>query len=127
MKEFDLRKAKAGAPVCTRDGRNVRIICYDMKSLCFPIAALIDYGEYEVCVAFTLDGKWNEGEGESSCCDLMMADIPTIHHEGWINILYNNYGSDDVALGQIYNRKEFAENNCPDGFHTVKIEWEDEV
>lgn len=31
MKPFDLELAKAGHPVQTRDGRPVRIICYDRK------------------------------------------------------------------------------------------------
>ncbi len=31
MKPFDYEKAKAGKPVCTRDGRPVRIICWDVK------------------------------------------------------------------------------------------------
>ena len=29
LKPFDLEAAKAGKPVCTRDGRKVRIICFD--------------------------------------------------------------------------------------------------
>ena len=31
LKEFDLEAAKAGKPVCTRDGRKARIICFDAK------------------------------------------------------------------------------------------------
>ena len=41
MKPFDLEKAKAGARVCTRYGRDARIICFDRKSeLDAPIIAL---------------------------------------------------------------------------------------
>jgi hypothetical protein len=29
MTEFDLEKAKAGAPLITRKGRDARIVCYD--------------------------------------------------------------------------------------------------
>ena len=29
MKKFDIEQAKHGAPVCTRDGREVRILCMD--------------------------------------------------------------------------------------------------
>lgn len=32
MKEFDLEKAKAGHPVCTRNGNKARIICFDRKT-----------------------------------------------------------------------------------------------
>lgn len=40
MKPFDLEAAKAGKPVCTRDGRKARIICFDAKCI-KPIVALI--------------------------------------------------------------------------------------
>ena len=33
MKEFNLEQAKAGKPVCRRDGKKARIICYDAKSI----------------------------------------------------------------------------------------------
>ena len=29
MKTFDLEKAKAGAPLCTREGFRARIVCFD--------------------------------------------------------------------------------------------------
>ena len=29
LKPFDIQKAKADKPVCTRDGRKARIICFD--------------------------------------------------------------------------------------------------
>ena len=32
LKPFDLEAAKAGAKVITRDGRPVRIICFDRKN-----------------------------------------------------------------------------------------------
>lgn len=33
MKEFDLEKAKAGHPVCTRDGYEARILLYLQRKL----------------------------------------------------------------------------------------------
>lgn len=41
MKPFDLEKAKAGAPVCTREGFRARIVCFDADHNRFPIIALI--------------------------------------------------------------------------------------
>lgn len=41
MKPFDLEAAKAGKPVCTRDGRKARIICFD-RNWEYPIVALIE-------------------------------------------------------------------------------------
>lgn len=40
LRPFDLEAAKAGKPVYTRDGRKVRIICFDAKCI-KPIVALI--------------------------------------------------------------------------------------
>lgn len=34
MKPFNLEEAKAGKPVCNREGNDVRIICFD-KMYCF--------------------------------------------------------------------------------------------
>lgn len=42
LKPFDLEKAKAGAKVVTRDGREVRIICFDRKAPVFKLVALIN-------------------------------------------------------------------------------------
>lgn len=41
FKPFDLEQAKAGKPVCTRDGRKARIICFDLKNGNHPIVAVI--------------------------------------------------------------------------------------
>lgn len=68
---FDLEKARAGAPVCTRDGRDVRIICWDKKNWCRPIVALIASGNGEVCEMYTEKGTMDEG-GLRSNLDLFM-------------------------------------------------------
>lgn len=44
LKEFNIKAAKAGKPVCTRDGRKVRILCYDLKGAKYPIVAAIETG-----------------------------------------------------------------------------------
>ena len=46
LKPFDLEAAKAGKPVCTRDGRKARIICFNAKRDA-PIIALVttNYGK----------------------------------------------------------------------------------
>lgn len=41
LKPFDLEAAKADKPVCTRDGRKARIVCFDVKGSAIPIVALI--------------------------------------------------------------------------------------
>lgn len=41
MRSFSLEEARQGKPVCTRDGRKARIICFDRKDV-RPIIALIE-------------------------------------------------------------------------------------
>lgn len=39
MKAFDLEAAKRGAAVCTRDGKQARIVCLDADNPLFSIVA----------------------------------------------------------------------------------------
>ena len=81
MKKFDLEAAKAGAPVCTRDGKPVRIVCFDRKTESeLKLLALIEYDEDgELCGQYTLKGEfWSELACTwDSRLNLMMA--PTQH------------------------------------------------
>lgn len=58
-KPFDLEQAKAGKPVCTRDGRKARIICFNAKTLCdYPIIALVENADNSIYeAAYSLQGK----------------------------------------------------------------------
>ena len=46
LKPFDIQKAREGKPVCTRDGRKARIICFNRKGD-MPITALITNKDIE--------------------------------------------------------------------------------
>ena len=66
LKPFDLEKAKAGDPVCTRDGSSVRILCFDIKNMehntshiSQPIIALVDFGEAEYAYRYYSNGKYD--------------------------------------------------------------------
>ena len=73
MKPFDLEKAKKGGIVCTRDGRNARIICFDLKSnSAHEIVALIEENGTELFAAY--DKKGMAIENEESPLDLMMRE-----------------------------------------------------
>lgn len=50
MKPFDLEAAKRGEPVCTRDGRKARIICFDRKT---------EYGQ-QILVLAELHNKYED-------------------------------------------------------------------
>jgi len=127
MKPFDLELAKQGTPVCTRDGRNARIICFDRKNPnnMFPIVALVEYNGVEKHYHYTNEGKF--GEGRFGICeygeDLMMA---TEKHEGYLNI----YGKKNMRYTSslIHDTFEKAVELGKDGkeyITTVKITWEE--
>lgn len=70
LKPFDLEEAKAGKPVCTRDGRRARIICFDKKCLDGQVLiVLVDCGKEECMYFYTTDGKCID---DFSSFDLMM-------------------------------------------------------
>ena len=123
---FDLEAAKAGKPVCTRDGRKARIICFDAKRKNGKrIIALIpskDFIGFEDLIDYPDNG--NYGGGHENDGDLMM--LPE-KHEGWVNLW--KYDKRVVhSDGNIYSSKEEAivDSNKDDNYiATVKISWEE--
>ena len=127
LKPFDLEAAKAGKTVCTRDGRKVRIICFDAKRKDEnSIIALVpskDYPGFEDLIAYPNNGNYYGGHENDG--DLMM--LPE-KKEGWVNIVRGNDGRSYMGRG-IFQSKEEAENtikafsdNLTD---TIKICWEE--
>lgn len=120
MKPFDLEAAKAGKPVCTRDGRKARIICFDIINKGnYPIIALLEDKGSEAIFYYNKDGKCNVGTE----LDLMM--LPE-KKEGWVNI----YGEEKerYCSNVIYSSKEEALNiskQLEEHITTIKIEWEE--
>lgn len=73
MRKFDLAAAKAGAAVCTREGKTARVICYDRRgSVDTRIMALLNEGEYEAVEFYTENGELIRDETTRK--DLMMRD-----------------------------------------------------
>ena len=114
LKPFDLEAAKAGKPVCTRDGREARIICFDKKNNNYPVIALVETetGDEEELFQYTNHGKYLETK-EYDERDLMM--LPE-KKTGWINIKKD---------GGIFKSREEAERNCSDDYFVVEVEWEE--
>jgi hypothetical protein len=121
LKPFDLQKAKQGKPVCTRDGRKARIICFDAKGE-KPIIALIANGNSEDVNYYYITGKvrFLDKEDEN---DLMM--LPE-KKEGWVNVYkkeQNRYvkgifPSREIALN-------FISEKSREYIATIKITWEE--
>ena len=109
LKPFSLEAAKAGKPVCTRDGRKARIICFDRKGK-LPIVALVESNSKEEAFYYLNCGKGNE-EIEKDY-DLMMLPEKRI---GWINI------NKDAGL---FKSKEEAERGCMENYVPAKVEFE---
>ena len=122
MKPFDLEAAKAGKPVCTRDGRKARIICFDAKGD-KPIIALVEMGTAETPNNYPIDGK--AVSAKEASCDLMM--LPE-KKEGWVNVYRDNFG---LNCSTVYDNKDIAlsriDRNEEDTVYidTVKISWEE--
>ena len=126
MEKFNLEEylKNPARKVVTRNGRNIRIICTDMKYKDYPILALeeIPDDNSEYVYAFTKDGNYLIDN--LSIHDLFFAPEK---HEGYINIYRNEY--EGYYKGKIiYSSKEDAikrGEKTPDYIATTKIEWEE--
>lgn len=110
LKPFSLEAAKAGKPVCTRDGRKARIICFDAKGS-MPIVALISNGDDE-----NLHRYYNSGSNYvDNDYDLMM--LPE-KKEGWIIV---------SKIATIYDSLEDAKKSFDSDKELCicKAEWEE--
>lgn len=132
MKPFDLEAAKAGKPVCTRDGRKARIICFDRKFLfkgvSYPIIALVeDTAKEETIYGYNEKGKVLIENDTPYKDDLMM--LPQ-KKEGWVNVYKSHERGNTISfiVASIYPTKEEAKKSYVvefDYVDTVKIEWEE--
>lgn len=117
LKEFDLEAAKAGKPVCTRDGRKARIICFDAKRKDGKnIMALIpskEYPGFEDLVAYPNNGNYHGGHENDG--DLMM--LPQ-KKEGWIIIHKEAIYDKETA-------EKIARETTANVIRIQKIEWEE--
>ena len=112
LREFNLEAAKAGKPVCTRDGRRARIICFD-RDWDMHIVALVADPLGESVHYYLSNGKVDFDKQNDD--DLMM--LPE-RKEGWVNVYKN----------QIHDTLESAEEGHKgiiDYIKTIKVEWEE--
>lgn len=118
MKPFNLEEAKAGKPVCTRDGRKARIISFDRHGEDCPIIALVvdsKNAECEEVIDYTLDGICNENIINHNKYDLMM--LPQ-KKEGWIIIHKEAIYDKETA-------EKIARETTANVIKIQKIEWEE--
>lgn len=125
MRPFNLEEAKAGKPVCTRDGRNVRIICFDRRATLFPIIALVENkaNGAETLLMYTNSGTVYINERLTTDNDLFMKPEKK---EGWINVHFGDYRG--YFGSNIFDTEESARTAAlgwSDYKATTKIEWEE--
>ena len=121
LKPFNIEEAKAGKPVCTRDGRKARIICFDaILDKGNSLIVLINNGSYESLEVYNLDGRYYLED--LSQYDLMM--LPE-KEEGFINIYRNDKmfscsPTPYKTRGEAFNGRKQQSYLC-----TIKVEWEE--
>ena len=125
MKEFNLEEYlnNPSQKVVTRDRREVRIICTDMKSE-YPLIALAinKDNNKESLLNYKENGKYFYATSEN---DLFFAPVK---REGWINVYKGVIEKSSSYVGKrIYQSKEEAIKNKVSDNHitTIKIEWEE--
>lgn len=98
MKDFDLVAARRGTAVCTRDGRQARIICFDVDNPLFSLVAMVrdSVSGKETPQSYRDDGGWFPSSTECNQ-DLMMRDDDYLeklergeYQSGQIRPLYEN-------------------------------------
>lgn len=125
MKEFDLEAAKAGKPVCTRDGRKARILAFDLVDKEYPIvAAITGKNGTEELETFTAKGRYDTFSDDVDGPDLMMQ---TEKKQGWINVY--RIMNEVMSNGDIYKTEELAKNDVSiedkDYIGTFPFQWEE--
>lgn len=130
MKEFDIEKAKNGAKVCTRDGRPVRVVCWDAKRGNFPIQVLIlEENGWESRIGYS-----NKGISEKRYTSINDDDLMLVgkKREGWISLYKCNYEdyhqSMGVGAGDVFPDRQGAIDEAdgdPDYICTIQISWEE--
>lgn len=127
LEPFNLEAAKSGKPVCTRDGRKVRIICFDAKRRDKKnIIALVpnkDRPGFEDLISYPDNGNYYGGHENDG--DLMMSPESPERREGWVNVYK---GSVCISVyPRIYKSREEAvsDNTTVNRIDTVKIYWEE--
>lgn len=112
LKEFNLEAAKAGKPVCTRDGRKARIICFDLNNKNFPIVAIINCDSEENAYQYDIDGICDEHDNN---LNLMMSPEKK---EGWVIIHKEAIYDKETA-------EKIARETTANVIRIQKIEWEE--
>lgn len=124
MKPFNLEEAKAGKPVCTREGCSARIICFDRVDDKQPIVALIKMDDgTETVIYYDKNGMAYGTLNEKHSLNLMMKSEKK---QGWVNLYRESYGG--LYTSDVYFTQETALKSKSDNekyIDTILLEWEE--
>lgn len=121
MKPFDLEKAKLGHKVITRDGRNVRIVCFDYKYQTDKtgMLVLVNSGDSEASFAYHFDGHFvTSYSKECENYDLFMAPVGA-----WYNV-YKINETLEIKVSPPFNTEELAKHWANENSKTIYIEFD---
>ena len=119
LKPFDIQKAKEGKPVCTRDGRKVRVLCYDFKqNEEYPILVAVEDKDGKERAMLYSNGGISEIYKSRNYELAMLLE----KKERWVNVYKGG-----LLNTKYYSSKEEAVSKASqtDYIDTVKIEWEE--
>lgn len=123
IKPFSLEAAKAGKPVCTRDGRKATVWTCTLENKNFPIVAIVDCEGEENIYQYDANGVCDEHDEN---LDLMM--LPE-KRSGWVNLYRKN--NDLITSKDVFCSNKAAiecvddENDEKYYIATAKITWEE--
>lgn len=127
MKQFNLQEylANPSRQVITREGKKVRIICTDAKSI-YPVIGLVDDG---ICGERFISCQKNGRESNDlieSASDLFLGPIK---HTAFVNLYRTESGQ--FKCGAAHKTEQIAKNVSVGESQyiyvaTIKVEWEEE-
>lgn len=121
LKPFNLEAAKAGKPVCTRDGRKTRVLCYDFKqNEEYPILVAVENKDGKECALLYS----NDGISEMYKSSNNELAILLEKKEGWVNV-YKECDGEYYVEKVVYKIKGHAVENASSQNYvgTVRIEF----
>ena len=124
MKQFDLEKylKNPSRKVITRDGRSARIVCTNRLDENYPVLALVNYEDYEMCHSYTTFGKLHTNQTTDFGLDLFFAPEKK---EKWVNVYEDSNGRNWLGENLYDTEKAAKADPSKSRVATVKIEWEE--
>ncbi|MCF0114066.1 MAG: hypothetical protein HUJ56_01845 [Erysipelotrichaceae bacterium] len=124
MIPFDLELAKKGYPICTKDGKKARVICWDRNYDGYPLLVLItETNGMEFSYPYTKDGlPCNTLENRQPEYILVMEELEDDFEEVIRYQRVQRWGGYDSVISTLYNTPHEAmeaEHSC--GYIEVKV------